>query len=288
MYLQSVKGKVVFGYLLALLPLVSAYLRILKGKCALFLKWTLHNPPKPHAYASWCLLRGIGSGDETGRESPNSEKIELINKIKENSADEKRTVENNLRLLKYSNKIQEDEIELIRHDPAKRHEILEIWAERQIEIKLNSRIQEGSGFESAGPSGTGSGPAGPSGTGFGNSSTQNNNAPVPDTSPDTTGIYPNNYYSTPLSAPNTAGLFHEERYRANLKYCTDLVKQNPEEQFDKLKQGYLNAGLSEELAENAKNSIKNNPVLREQYLDDIAKLSLYKATITSVLNIFIG
>ena len=58
-YLQLVEGKAIFGYPWAVPQLFNDYLRILKDKSSPSLEWALHNPPKPHAFASLPLQSAI-------------------------------------------------------------------------------------------------------------------------------------------------------------------------------------------------------------------------------------
>ena len=60
-YLQLVKGKAVFGYPWAVPQLFSDYYRILKDRCSPSLEWALHNPPKPHAFASLPLQSTVST-----------------------------------------------------------------------------------------------------------------------------------------------------------------------------------------------------------------------------------
>lgn len=45
------------------IQIFSDYLRILKYKTAPCLEWTLHNPPRPHYFANYCLTSCLRAPD---------------------------------------------------------------------------------------------------------------------------------------------------------------------------------------------------------------------------------
>jgi heme/copper-type cytochrome/quinol oxidase subunit 2 len=62
-YLQLVYGKAIYGYPWAIPQLFTDYYRILKDKTSPGLEWSLHSPPKPHAFTSLPLQSSVSGNN---------------------------------------------------------------------------------------------------------------------------------------------------------------------------------------------------------------------------------